>query len=278
MKIHLLTHTPDPAKAVAASFLNMGIGKDTTDLSQIADEQAEDALKEIFKSHLDAPLEFASFNFFWEDIPLFLRAQLVRHRVGWGYGERSMRFYDANLKDPVKDYDWSALPTLFNKDGSEKIAEKTVLKGRSMKEIAETEFSRQMMLYSLLLQEGADQQDARNIIGVWYPTSMQTTCTYRALRGMLADRLSSQAHPFWQDAARQIKKLVTEVSPQLGEALVDSCQLFGRCVWNSRFDRDCDSCIARGLKKVHEHVWSRTTTLGENTQCDCGIMRQNLLK
>jgi hypothetical protein len=89
--------------------------------------------------------------------------------------------------------------------------------------------------------------------------------------------LSSQAHPFWQAAAKQIKDLVSEVSPILGEALVDSCQLAGRCVWNSRFDRDCDACIARGLKKAHEHIWNRHTTLGPNTQCDCGIMRPNLL-
>ncbi len=261
MQIYLVTHTPQPKKAIAAAFLNMGIGKDITSLDQITEEQANDALKEILKSHLDAPLEYASFNFFWQDIPLFLRAQLVRHRVGWGYAERSLRFFDANLRNPMENYDWDTMPTITNH------------KDPNIKKAIEKIMAEQMVLYSLLLKKGIDQQDARNIIGVWYPTAMQTTCSFRALRQMLADRLSSQAHPFWQKAAKQIKQLITEVDPDLGAALVDSCELAGRCVWNSRMDRDCDACIKRGLKKPHKHIWTETTTFGKQTQCKCGILK-----
>jgi len=270
----MLAHTPNPEKAIAAAFLNMGIGKDFNSLDEITDEQAKDALNEIFKSHLDAPLEFASFNFFWEDIPIFLRAQLVRHRIGWGFAERSLRFFDAKLREKaVANYDWIAMPTVNDKQ-----TKNPIFGGKTVKEIVKSEMDRQLELYSMLLEEGVDQQDARNIIGVFYPTAMQTTCSYRALRGMLADRLSSQAHPLWQKAAKQIKELVTSVSPTLGAGLVDSCELAGRCVWNSRFDRDCDACIARGLKKAHTHIWNRDTTHGKGTQCDCGILKPNLLQ
>lgn len=272
MRIHLVTSTPNPKKAIAAAFLNMGIGKDTKNLDQITDAQAEDALKEIFKSHLDAPLEYATFNLFWEDIPLFLRAQLVRHRVGWGFAERSLRFYDANLRNPIEDYDWSALPTVKDEP-----AKNPILGKQHVRDIVELEMKRQMELYSLLLQEGVDQQDARNVIGVWYPTAMQTVCSYRALRSMLADRLSSQAHPFWQKAAKEIKKIITEIDPQLGAGLIDSCEMYGRCVWRSKYDRDCASCIARGTQKKHEHVWDRDTTFGPNTQCNCGEMKKALI-
>ena len=268
MKIHLVSSTPNPKKAIAAAFLNMGIGKDTTELEQITDAEAKDALVEIFKSHLDAPLEFATFNLFWEDIPLFLRAQLVRHRVGWGFAERSLRFYDANLRNPVEEYDWEAMPTITDKPFNNEI-----FGGRPIKEVVKAEMERQMFLYSKLIEEGIDQQEARNVIGVWYPTAMQTTCSYRALRTMLADRLSSQAHPFWQKAAKEIKRLITEIDQELGDGLIDSCELHGRCVWNSRFDRDCDSCIARGRKKAHIHIWDRATSFGANTQCDCGVIK-----
>ena len=274
MKIHLLCSTPSPKKAIAAAFLNMGIGTDFTSLEQITDAQSEDALKEIFKSHLDAPLEFASFNIFWEDLPLFLRAQLVRHRVGWGFAERSMRFYDANLRNPADEYDWDAMPTVsdtkkFKKDefGRDVFGDQTI------REVVQNEMKRQLYLYSKLIENNVDTQEARNVVGVWYPTAMQTTCSYRALRTMLADRLSSQAHPLWQKAAKEIKRLVTEIDQQLGDGLVDSCELYGKCVWNSKYDRDCDSCIARGLKKKHEHLWTRDTTFGNNTQCDCGVMK-----
>jgi|TARA_R100000501_G_C2627592_1_gene121540 flavin-dependent thymidylate synthase len=273
MKIHLVTHTPEPLKAIAIPFLNMGIGRDIKSFDDITQEEARDALKEIFKSHLDAPTEFATFNLFWEDIPIFMRAQLVRHRVGWGFAERSLRFYDANIRDPIKDYDFDSMPTIKSAKGKQ-----TVLKDQNLEEVVEKEMERQMMLYSLLLKEGIDQQDARNIIGVWYPTAMQTTCSYRALRTMLSDRLSSQAHPFWQSAAKQIKKLITEVDKDLGDGLIDSCEMYGRCVWKSKYDRDCDSCIKRGTEKAHEHIFDRETSFGENTQCSCGTMKQNLLK
>jgi len=275
MKIHLVNYTPEPLKSIAIPFLNMGIGRDIRTTDDLTMDEARDAIKEIFKSHLDAPTEFASFNLFWEDIPLFLRAQLVRHRIGWGFAERSLRFYDANLKDSVKEYDWDAMPTVMkDKEGNEKLSKgEAPFYGTPIKDVVEMEMKRQMDLYSKLLKEGVDQQEARNIIGVWFPTSMQTTCTYRALRAMLADRLSSQAHPLWQKAAHQIKDLITEISPELGAGLVDSCELAGRCVWNSRFDRDCDACIERGRKKKHEHVWNRETSYGKNTQCDCGIMK-----
>lgn len=273
MKIHLVAHTPDPAKAIAAAFLNMGIGMDTRKLEAISNEQAADALSEIFKSHLMAPLSFASFNFFWEDIPLFMRAHLVRHNVGCRYAERSLRFYDANLRNPTKDYDWDAMPSLKNK-----IGKKFPFEGINLAAVAQEEMERQMQLYSMFISEGVSQEDARNFIGVWYPTALQTTFTYEALRNLLADRLSSQAHAFWQKAAYQIKTLITGVSPLLGEGLVDSCQLAGRCVWNSRFDRDCEACIRRGLKTAHEHIWNRGTSFGPGTQCDCGVMKPLLLE
>jgi len=261
MHIYLINYTPQPKKSIAAAFLNMGIGKDTRTLDDISEEEAKMALSEILKSHLDAPLEYASFNFFWEDLPLFLRAQLVRHRVGWGYAERSLRFYDANLRNPVENYDWTAMPTIINH------------KDKGIKKVVELMMNQQMAMYSYLIKEGVDQQDARNVIGVWYPTAMQTTCTFRALRAMLADRLSSQAHPFWQSAAKQIKALITEVDEDMGNSLVDSCTIAGRCVWHSKFDRDCDACIKRGLEKPHEHIWNRDTSFGKNTQCNCGIIK-----
>lgn len=276
MQIKLVTNTPQPKRAIAAAFLNMGIGRDIADLEKdMTEEEANDAMKEIFSSHLDAPLEFASFNFIWEDIPLFLRAQLVRHRVGWGFAERSLRFFDANLKNPADNYDWDAMPSIKGKTFTHKFDSAG---DKPMEQLMEEEMKRQMIVYSEMIKQGVDQQEARNVIGVWFPTTMQTTCTYRALRNTMADRLSSQAHPFWQKAAKEIKRLVTEIDPVLGDGLIDSCQLAGRCVWNSRFDRDCDACIARGTKVAHEHKWTRETSFGPNTQCDCGIMNQKLLK
>lgn len=272
MKIYLISYTQNPEKAIAASMINMGIGKDITNLDEVSDEMVKEYLNEVLISNLPEPLTFASFNFFWQDIPIFLRAQLVRHHIGWSFAERSMRFYDANLDNPLNSIDWEqGLPSV-NEDSKKELFDK------NSKEIIKFEMSRQLDLYSMLIKSGVDQQDARNIIGVWYPTNIQTTCTYYALRHMISKRIGSQAHPLWQDAAKQIKALVTQVSPVLGESLVDACTIAGRCLWKSKLDRDCADCIKRGIEKSHTHIWNRHTSFGENTQCSCGIMKFNQIE
>src|SRR5580693_4351242 len=160
MKITLLSFTPNPERAIAAAMTNMGIGRDIYDLDEITDAEATDTVNDMFKSHLDAPGEFASFNFFWSGIPVWMRAQLVRHRVGWGYAERSLRFYDANLNEPVQDHDWASMPSVTAEIQGKKTAQ---LNGQSLRGVIEGEMKRQMLLYELLLKEGIEQQDARNI-------------------------------------------------------------------------------------------------------------------
>ena len=275
MKIHLISYTHEPLKSIAVPMINMGIGRKVTSLDEISESEAEGYFNEVIKSYLPEPLTFASFNFFWEDVPVFLVRQLIRSHLGWSFAERSLRFFDPNLKTPVDEYDWNAMPVIREKESKNE----SPFFGTPLKKVVEMEMKRQLDLYKMLIENGSDQQDARNILGVWFPTDIQTTCTYMALRHLLSKRLSSQAHPMWQDAAKQIKELVTKVSPQLGNALVDACEIEGRCVWNSRLDRDCEDCIRRGRKKAHEHAWTRTTSFGENTQCDCGVLKpMNLIE
>ena len=277
MKIHLISHTNEPLKSIAIPMINMGIGRAVRSADEVTESEAEGYFNEVIKSHLPEPLTFASFNLFWEDVPIFILRQLIRSHIGWSFAERSLRFFDPNIKTPVDEYDFENGMPVINKTETEQ--GKPPFFGTPLKEVTKMEMKRQLDLYAELIKAGSDQQDARNILGVWFPTDIQTTCTYMALRHLLSKRLSSQAHPMWQDASKQIKELITKVSPQLGEALVDACAIEGRCVWNSRLDRDCADCIARGLKKAHEHNWTRTTSFGENTQCDCGILKpMNLIE
>lgn len=256
-------------------MINMGIGRKVKNLNEISEKEAEGYFNEVIQSYLPEPLTFASFNFLWEDVPIFLTRQLVRSHIGWSFAERSLRFFDPNLKTPVEEYDWNAMPVIKDKQTENKLP----FFGTPLKSVVEQEMKRQLDLYKLLVENGSDQQDARNILGVWFPTDLQTTCTYMALRHLLSKRLSSQAHPLWQEAARQIKELVTQVSPQLGNALTDACAIEKRCVWKSRLDRDCEDCVKRGTERRHEHQWTQTTSWGENTQCLCGVMKPaNLLQ
>ena len=250
MKVHLITHTHEPLKAIAAAILNIGIGRDTTHLDQITEEEAVKNFLDTTMSFLTSPLEFASFKFFWEDIPVFMTHELERARVGWSYAERSLRFYDASQKNAVD---------LFI-DSLDDMAP-SVSKARMItayRDMLNTEF----IWYQHLQDNGVDRQDARNVIGKWYPTSLQTATTFRALRDTMALRMSSQAHPAWKKAALQIKAQVTEVDETLGNALTDICDIQGRCVWQSKLDRPCDDCAERGRVSNHTHDFSRG-------QCTC---------
>lgn len=250
MKIHLISYTKNPLKSIAAAILNIGIGRDIASLDEITNEEAESAFKDTCKGFLTSPLEFASFNFFWQDIPIFLLRELIRHRVGWSYAERSLRFFDATKRKPLKGWDWDFVPSIGTK-------------GTFLNMQFEAMLEKQLEVYSLLKEQGASTQDARNIIGVWYPTALQTSCSYRALRDALALRLSSQAHPAWRKAAQQIKEQVTLVDSTLGEELRNICDIQNRCVWQSQMDRPCEDCIKIGRGINHIHNFS-------NGQCTCG--------
>ena len=254
MKIHLISYTKDPLKSIAAAILNIGIGRDIRTLDDISYEEAQKAFDDTCKSFLTSPLEYASFNFFWEDIPLFLRSELERARVGWSYAERSLRFYQANERNPVEKIDWKYFPSV-----------KTDLDKKMFITMAEI----QMETYKNIKEYGLETQDARSSIGPWFGTALQTSSNFRALRDTMALRLSSQAHQGWKDAAGQIKQLVTEVDKVLGDSLTDICEIQGRCVWHSKMDRPCEDCKRRGRASNHEHSFSLKTKSG-TMQCSCG--------
>lgn len=253
MKIYLISHTKEPLLSIAAAIKNIGIGQDIKTLDDITRKEAETVFKDTVSSFLDSPLEFASFNFFWEDIPLFMRSELERARVGWSYAERSLRFYKADSRNPIEKIDWDMFP------GVQTIKQREALL-MMMEE--------HMQTYQTLQSEyGLHTQEARNAIGPWFGTALQTSSTYRALRNTMALRLSSQAHPAWKKAANQIKDLVTTVEPVLGKALTDICDIQGRCVWQSKLDRPCDDCAKRGRVINHVHDFGKG-------QCTCGELKQ----
>ena len=262
MKIHLISYTREPLKSIAAACLNIGIGKDITNLDEITRDEAEAAFKDTISSWLTSPLEFASFSFFWQDIPLFMRTELERARIGWSYAERSMRFFQADERDPSDKIDWDLFPSVKSED-----------QRKVFKDMAHSH----MYVYRMLKEKDSmETQDARNAIGSWYGTALQTSCNFRALRDTMAVRLSSQAHPGWQKAANQIKDLVTSVDPVLGAALVDICQIQGRCVWHSKLDRPCDNCSSRGKSEEnHIHNFNLQTKSGV-MQCLCGMLATDI--
>jgi thymidylate synthase ThyX len=223
-----------PVQAIAAAHLSIGTGKGVhslLDLTRETDngpsEEAIVAFKDACKGFLSSALEFATFNFFWKDVPIFLLRELYRSRFV-SPAERSLRFatIDAGMVERFPmDYAPSILP--------------------EWQEEYQNDLAMQALAYHKWLERGATPQDARNLLGVWTLTHTTTAISYRALRDILAVRQTSQAHPAWQDAVKQIKSLVRVIHPVLSEELRDICDIQGRCVWQSRLDRPCSACEMR---------------------------------
>ena len=258
MKIYLQAYTYMPVHAIAAAALSVGTGKGVRLLgAELTDRDAVAAFLDTCRGHLSSVLEFASFNFFWEDVPIFLLRELVRHRVGCSYAEQSLRFavMDAARIERFPD---TYAPSIEEGSGAHILFKDALVQ--------------QIATYQNLLALGVTVQDARTVLGVWVPTHITTAFTYRALRDILSLRQTSQAHPAWQDAVTQIKALMADVHPVLAEELRDVCALTGRCVWQSKLDRPCSACAARGMDPNHVHAWTKFhdgwyyCSCGERTQ------------
>jgi flavin-dependent thymidylate synthase len=256
MKIWLQSHTSLPLQAIAAAVLSVGVGKGVPDLARLPEKEAIEAFRDACRGELTAPLEFATFNFFWEDVPIFLLRQLIRHRVGTSFAEQSLRF------------------ALVSPDHVERFAREHVpeLNDAQWQQFRAC-LEEQVAVYSRLIEEdNVPVQVARNLLGVWVPTHITTAFTYRALRDILSLRQTSQAHPAWQDAVTQIKALMAQIHPVLAEELRDICDLTGRCVWLSKLDRPCSACEARGLDANHHHRFTKFTDGYE--YCACGVRQR----
>jgi len=249
MRIDLQTCTEKPLHAIAAAALSIGRGQGARDVRDISDEDAVAAFKDACKGALSSVLEFATFNFFWQDVPIFLLRELYRSRFV-SPAEQSLRFTALDV-DIVDRFDMRYAPSVGENVG----AYHELLK-------------MQVMQYKLLLEQGVSVQDARNVLGVWVPTHTTTIISYRALRDILSVRQTSQAHPAWQDAVAQIKALVGAVHSVLAEELRDICDISGRCVWQSKLDRPCSACEARGRVANHVHDY---VLMGDGwAYCECG--------
>jgi len=255
-KIHLISHTSEPLKAISCAILNLGIGKDIIKLSDITKKEAENAFKDTVKSWLTSPLEYASFNFFVQNVPLFIIREWQRARIGWSYAERSMRFYQLN-ESIINKIDRRFYDSM---DDKQWIAFLEICKS-------------QIKEYLKMRKQGIKTSDCRCVIGVWLPTQLQVSVNYRALRETMAVRLSAQAHSGWQIVAKEIKKLVAEVEPILGNNLVNVCELNQRCVWQSRMDRVCQDCIGKPWTKEPNHVHDFS-----KGQCSCGEFKPKTKK
>lgn len=102
LKVRILTHTPEPERVVANSarlcYSELGIDEL---FGKFTDEQNKGMVERLMKIGHESPLEHVSFTIGIEGVSRSLSHQLVRHRIGASYSQKSQRYVSADEFDYV---------------------------------------------------------------------------------------------------------------------------------------------------------------------------------
>jgi flavin-dependent thymidylate synthase len=256
-KVHLLTMTPDPLGAVAAMG-RMYKGLPTYSLDDITQEEREDMLEQVQKTHLKAPFEAVKLHFFIEGVTRSFTHQMVRQRTAV-YAQESLRFaVKENLAQEVSvPPSVAALP---NHHPTRQMWDNHV------NAVAET--------YNYLVSNGIPAEDARGLMPHAVATRLNYVTDLRNLSDHAGNRLCTQAQFEWRivfmgivQAVRDFKNhpsVMLEHRWQF-DALADSglfrpiCYQLGKCQFNADFDRSCTirSRVDRFAEQgVPSHLWA----------------------
>ena len=193
MKVEILTHTPNPEILIAkcASTCYDSIPKEL--------EHARKMIKAIIKSGHESCIEHASVTFEIDGISRVVTHELVRHRIGFSYSQRSQRYVNEAhpqyvIPDEIKD-DTKAM------------------------EIYTNTMNLVWNAYSELQQLGYKNEIARYVLPNSCKTKICFTANFRALRNFLKLRCSKRAQPEIRKMAYMMLDKLIEIAPSCFEDL-----------------------------------------------------------
>jgi flavin-dependent thymidylate synthase len=266
-KVHLLTMTEDPLGAMAAT---MGIYKGNVhrSLSEITDDQRRDALVQMQKTHLQAPLESIHFHFLIEGVTRAFTHQMVRQRMA-NYDQESLRF-------AVKEESWkdvvSLPPSLTGTEYSEPMEgdhpSDYFTRDQRNRDTWDEAIRATEAAYKRLVENGVAAEEARGLIPHAMTTRIHYQTNLRALADHAGNRLCTQAQFEWRIVFHGIVNAINYYTPDFSwayqfadpeylaiewadhhrwqfEALATSglfrpvCYKIGHCPVQADFDRAC---------------------------------------
>ncbi len=199
MKVELLTHTPDPELLIArcASTCYDSKPKEL--------DKARKMIAAIIKSGHESCIEHATASFAFEDVSRVLTHELVRHRIGFSYSQRSQRYVNEKTPSYVIPEEISA-----NEDALREYE-------ACMKQCWDS--------YSKLQSLGLKNEIARYVLPNACYTEICVTADFRAWRNFLKLRLSKRAQREIRELANVILEKLIEIAPSCFEDLRDENNL-----------------------------------------------------
>lgn len=227
MKVSLITHTPNPEKAIACAAKLCYSESSIDDLyGNLDDQKAADFVEMLAGFGHESPIEHASFTFGIEGVSRTLLAQITRHRIA-SFSVQSQRY--------VKENHFSfVIPPEIKKDDN---AKEIFLK--AMQDAFDTYNQLTDILYKknyeTLCQQGETEkkakkmaekkaiEDARFVLPNACETKMILTMNTRSLLHFFRLRCCNRAQWEIKALADEMLRLVLQVAPTLFAKAGPSC-------------------------------------------------------
>lgn len=210
MQVKLLSHTPEPEKVVAAAarlcYSPRSAGEIMEDLSP---QETQAFLNKLLDLGHSSPLEHASFTFAIDGVSRSLSHQLVRHRIGVSFSQKSQRY----VKEKAFDY----------------IIPPSIAQDPALKEEFEEIIRYLQGKYNHLLSQGVQAEDARAILPNACATNLVVTMNGRSLHHFFQLRCCLRAQEEIRRLAELMLAEVRQVAPILFARAGATCDTLGIC-------------------------------------------------
>ena len=199
MKVEILAYTPNPEETIAraASTCYDSVPKEL--------DKARKMIAAIIKSGHESCIEHSSATFEIDGISRVVTHELVRHRIGFAYSQRSQRYVD------------EANPSF--------VIPEEIEVNETAKALFEDAMRYAWEKYKALQDLGFKNEMARYVLPNACCTKIVVTADFRAWRNFLKLRLSKRAQHEIRNLANVLLDKLIEIAPSCFEDLRDESNL-----------------------------------------------------
>ena len=199
MTIELLASTPNPELTIAHA------ASTCYDSKPKELEPARKMIKAIIKSGHESCVEHASATFVLDGISRVVTHELVRHRIGFSYSQRSQRYVNEHNPSYVVPQEIAGSPKAL--------------------EVFQEAMNAAWAAYSKLQAVGMRNEIARYVLPNACTTKITVTANFRAWRNFLKLRCSKRAQPEIRELAYKLLDELCKIAPSCFEDLKDESNL-----------------------------------------------------
>ncbi len=226
-KVTLITHTPDPERAVAAAAKLCYSPSSIDDIREGLNEENTASFVDMLASigH-ESPLEHISFTFGIEGVSRACTHQLVRHRIA-SYSQKSQRYVSEGGFEYIVPPEVAAIPEALE------LYKKAMAEDQEYYEKITAVLKEKHM--AAMLAEGMDEkaasraaekkaiEDARFVLPNACETKIVVTMNARSLLNFFRHRCCNRAQWEIRDVADEMLRLVSAVAPSVFKKAGASC-------------------------------------------------------